>query len=290
HPARLPPPPPPGPPQQATGQTGAPQAAARKSYAEAYVTPNTTPRRPPVPMKDPYEPLGVRVGTFLLKPSVEVTRGFDSNPSRAQNGASSPYTVVAPELQLRSEWSRHEWNATLRGSYSTYDKDSSLDRPQIDGKTNGRFDVTRDTSIVTEGRLFVSTDNPGSPNVQAGLARLPIYASYGSSVGLVQRFNRLELTVKGGMDSTRFQKSELTDGTTSSNRDRDYDQYSGQFRASYEVMPGIRPFVELGADVRRHALSVDRNGVQRDSRAWTPRAGTTFELTRTLTGEVSAGY
>jgi hypothetical protein len=39
-----------------------------------------------------------------------------------------------------------------------------------------------------------------------------------------------------------------------------------------------------------HDVAFDRNGTQRDSRAITPRVGTTFEFTRQLTGEVSVGY
>ena len=55
-------------------------------------------------------------------------------------------------------------------------------------------------------------------------------------------------------------------------------------------MPGVKPFVEVGGDMRQHDLEFDRNGFARDSRALTPRAGTTFEISRKLTGEVSAGY
>ena len=61
-------------------------------------------------------------------------------------------------------------------------------------------------------------------------------------------------------------------------------------RASYEVFPGVRPFVEVGADTRKHDLQFDRNGYQRDSQAITPKVGSTFEITRKLTGEVSVGY
>src|SRR5207249_558319 len=59
---------------------------------------------------------------------------------------------------------------------------------------------------------------------------------------------------------------------------------------SYELRPGVMPFVEIAADQRHHDLVTDRNGLHRDSDAVTGRVGTTFELTRQLTGEVSAGY
>ena len=138
--------------------------------------------------------------------------------------------------------------------------------------------------------MFLSTDYPGSPNLPADIAKLPIYTSYGNTLGLTQDFNHLELSAKASYDRTKYQDSKLTDGETSSNHDRDYTQYGGAVRASYEVFPGVRPFVEVGADTRKHDLQFDRNGYQRDSQAITPKVGSTFEITRKLTGEVSVGY
>jgi hypothetical protein len=61
-------------------------------------------------------------------------------------------------------------------------------------------------------------------------------------------------------------------------------------RASYELLPGVKPFAEFAADRRDHDLAFDRNGVDRDSNGWVARAGSTFDLTHKLTGEFSAGY
>jgi hypothetical protein len=289
-PAPPPPPPAPGPPQFATGQTQAQQIPARAPYAEAYKPPDTPPRRPLVPVTDPYEPLGIRVGTFLLKPSVELTRGYDSNPSHSPDGKPSPYTLVEPALKAQSQWSRHEFGLDLRGSYSAYDEDSSLNRPMVDAKTHSRIDISHDTKINGESRFLLSTDYPGSPNLPVGFAKLPIFTSYGSTIGFSHRFNRLELSVKASTDRTQYEASELEDGSRSGNEDRNFDQFGGAVRASYEVLPGVKPFVEVAGDTRRHDLEFDRDGFRRDSDALTPRIGTTFDMTRRLTGEISVGY
>lgn len=291
HPLPPPPPPLPGAPQTAAGHGSAPQIKDRAAYADAYKPLNTPVRRPLPPNADPYEPLGLRVSTFVVKPAIEVTRGYDTNPSRSSTGGpSSGYTVVEPTLKIQSNWSRHEYGLDLRGSFADYDKEASLNRPLLDAKSRSRIDVTRDTIINTESRLFISTDYPGSPNLPVGFAKLPISTSYGSTVGLTQRFNHLELSAKASVDRTQYQATPLVDGTSSSNQDRDFDQYGGAARASYEVFPGVKPFVELGADIRKHDLQFDRDGLQRNSQALTPRVGTTFDMARRLTGEISAGY
>jgi hypothetical protein len=247
-------------------------------------------RRRLIPDEDFFAPTGFHVGGFVLRPAVETAVGYDSNPARSANGKSSWYAAVAPELLVNSNWSRHELTANIRGSYTDYENASSLNRPSLDARVNGRLDVTPLTRLDLETRVIVGTDNPGSPNIQAGLAKLPIYTTLGATAGLGQRFNRVEVTLKGGADRTVYQQSTFTDGTTASNADRDFDRYFGELRASYELMPGVKPFVETGVDRRVHDLAIDRSGVRRDSDGRYVKGGTTFELERTLTGDVALGW
>jgi hypothetical protein len=242
--------------------------------------------------EDPYAALGVKAGAFNLYPAVEVIGGHDSNPGRVQGGQGASLYTVAPELQVQSDWSRHELKADLRGSYNGFSPDQTptLTRPYFNGKVDGRVDVTKDTHILLDTRGLVSTDNPGSPNLQAGLAQLPVFTTVGGSAGIDQRFNRFDLTVKGDAERTVYQNSKLTDGTTASNADRAFDQYGGTLRGGYELTPGVTPFVEVGADTRVHDLNVDFSGYQRNSNGTTGLLGTSFDLSKILTGEVAVGY
>jgi hypothetical protein len=244
---------------------------------------------PPEP--DPFGPVGVRVGSFLLRSAVELTGGADSNPSRAYGGsAASALFVVAPEMQLRSDWNRHALDVDLRGSYTWLASVPSLDRPNVEAKANGRIDVTSRDRIDLQSRFLLSTDYPGSPNLQAGIAKLPIFTSVGATAGYGHTFNRLDISLKGTIDRTTYQESLLTDGTTFSNSDRNYDQYGVQLRGSYELNPGLKPFAELGVDRREHDLPFDRSGLQRDSNGITPRVGARLDLAGELRGELSVGY
>jgi hypothetical protein len=265
-------------------------ASAAPALDPALAVPRTLIRRPVVDDK-PFDPVGIGAGSFRLRPAIEVSGGYDTNPARTKaGGGASNFGIVAPELQVNSNWSRHELTANLRGSYTWYGAAPTFDRPTFDGRINGRIDVTSLTRIDLESRLVVATDNPGSPNIQAGLARLPISTDVGGSVGLGQRVNRFDVSLKGGVDRTTYQNSTFTDGTTASNDDRNFDQYSTQLRAGYELTPGVRPFVELDADTRRHDVAVDRFGIDRDSQGRAAKIGSTFELSRILTGQLAFGY
>jgi hypothetical protein len=255
-------------------------------------------RRPPKKRKahvepdDPYSPLGLHTGAFMLYPAIELIGGYNTNPARTAGAKGAALYTVMPELRAQSNWSRHELKADLRGSYTGYSPDTSptLSRPYLNGKADGRIDVSKLTRIDLGTRVTVSTDNPNSPNLPAGLARLPVFATFGGSAGLGQKFNRFDLSLKGDAERTVYQQSTLTDGSTAGNAFRNYNQYGAIVRAGYELLPGVTPFVEVGTDTRRHDLPTDPIGFQRNSKGVTGKLGTTFDLRGTLTGEVALGY
>ncbi|MFL6792099.1 MAG: outer membrane beta-barrel protein, partial [Bradyrhizobium sp.] len=228
--------------------------------------------------------------------------GYDTNPGRLFVPRGSPFYVIAPEFLAVSDWERHALVADLRGSFTGYGNTFpppegtvssapvDVDRPDFIGHVDGRLDVTRDTRLTAQARLRVATDNPGSPNVQAGLAKFPIYATIGGTFGFDQNFNRLQVAGGATVDRTAYTDSKLTDGTSTTNDDRNFNQYGGVGRISYELTPGVKPFVEAEADNRVHDVKLDRNGFARDSAGGYVKAGTSFEISRLLFGELSIGY
>lgn len=251
---------------------------------------------------DPFGAVGIRTGGFLTKAAIELRAGYDSNPGRLDVPKASPFYVIAPELLIASDWERHALTADLRGSFTGYSRSfpgegsivspmpTNIDRPDFTGRIDGRLDVRRDTRINSQLRLRVGTDNPGSPDIRAGLAKYPLFTTTGGTLGLEQDFNRLLVSLNGTVDHTAYQNSTLTDGSTASNDDRNFNQYGGLARVSYDLLPGVRPFGEVEADTRIHQSARDRAGYARDSTGGYAKIGTSFEFSRLLTGEVAAGY
>jgi hypothetical protein len=290
-------------PAPATPQLVAPPPQLVPTTAPQLVSPdpqlvaNPTPpyvlpplRKKPPPDQDAFEQVGIRFGAFLVKPAIEIGEGYSTNPAAIPGGKGSWFTLIAPELNVQSQWQRHELTATIRGTFTEYDSVSSQDRPFLDAKVNGRIDVTDRTQINLEARYLLSTDYPGSPNLPAGVAKLPPFTDIGTTIGVTHRWNRFEVVAKGTYDRFDYDNADLLDGSIVSQKDRDYNQYGGQLRGSYELTPGIKPFVEGDVDTRVHDLPVDAAGEQRDSHGVSGKVGTTFELSRMLTGDISIGY
>jgi hypothetical protein len=291
-------------PIRAAPQPGRRGAALAPQPDAALVPVIATPsRRKAAIEEDPFAPTGIRAGAFTFFPALELIGGNDSNPAHSSTAKDSWLFTVAPELKVRSDWERHQLTADIKGSYLAYsDKfgfnpdgtptgiPDSLDRPTADARVNGRLDVDSRSHFDMEGRLLIGTDAPGSPNIVAGLARLPITTTVGATAAYTQAFNRFEFTAKSTVDRAVWQASTFTDGESAGNEDRNYDQFGGAFRAAYDLKPGIKPFVEAGADTRVHDLQFDRNGEDRDSNGQYAKIGSTFEITRKLTGEAAVGY
>ena len=257
------------------------------------LVPGAVPQQPlPIAATDPYAAIGIRAGSFVLLPSLDLTGGYITNPERIAGGSGSAYLVAAPALRVQSDWERHSLTADIAGSYTQYLEDlvPSLNVPFLNSKIDGRVDVTRDTQINLEQRFLINTDNPGSPNLQFQLAQLPINSDWGETLGIAQQFNRLAVSFNGTFDRATYDPSVLTDGEVFSNGDRNFDQYAGILRVGYEIDPGLKPFVLIQEDQRIHDEQFDINNLQRDSTGTTAEIGSSLNLFGTLSGEMAFGW
>lgn len=239
--------------------------------------------------EDPYAPVGFRLGSFDVKSSAEVFAGYDDNPFRTPGASGSRFTLVSARVETQSNWSRHALAGELRGEFIDYHQVSGNDRPEAEAKLRGRIDVTSAGRIEIEGRAALTTEPAGSPDAVTSARRPPGVYSFGGMAAYVQRFNRLEIGLRGTVDRSIYEEAELLSGARLDLSDRDYTAYGLALRGSYEMTPGIKPFVEVGVDRRVFDREVDFSGVQRGSEGVRARAGFEFGRERLLTGEASAG-
>ncbi|WP_186418571.1 outer membrane beta-barrel protein [Bosea sp. CS1GBMeth4] len=253
--------------------------------------PSPQPRRRRPPEDDPYAPLGLRVGNVVLRPAITGFGGYDSNPSRtAGQVKGSLFSRAEGELGIQSDWNVHELTGLLRGGYSRYYRDETASRPDAEGNMSLRLDATRDTRILLESRLRLDTQRPGSPDLTAAVQGRPITWAYGGAAGVTHDFNRLQLTLRGAVDRQDYEDAELSNGQKLSQADRNQTQYGLRLRAAYEVTPGFKPFIQGEIDTRQFDQKVDSSGYMRSSDGYTARLGSSFEISRLLSGEVSVGY
>jgi hypothetical protein len=252
----------------------------------------TTP--PPVHKRpvddDPYGPVGFHAGAFLVKPSVEISEGYDSNPFRVQNGPSSAFTEVKGAVSAKSEWSRHEMQLDLRGSYTAYSNVDDINRPDADATLRGRIDVQKDLRIEYVEKAAFATQAPGTPNSIEGAKSLPFIYTLTSGLGAVKQFNRLEVGVFGEVSRNIYEDADLLNGATLNLSEFNYNDYTARLRGSYEITPGMKPFVEVAADTRSFDQDFNSFGLRQGSNGYKAEAGFIFDRPEILKGQIGLGY
>lgn len=272
-----------------------PTPLATASPLLGLVTPGlllTNALRRPIATDDAYAPLGLRLGSVTLLPSFTQSLGYDTNPDQTSRRLAKGSAALRSEgeLNFRSDWSSSELAGELRAGYFETPQNEAASRPNALGTVRLRIDADRDLHLDAETRFLVDTQRTGSPNLQATTAtNRPLIATYGTSLGATQTFNRLSVSLRGSIDRSDFEDAQLSDGSVISQADRNLNQYSLRLRAAYELSPAISPFVELLADTRVYDLRRDSNGLRRDSDGIAASVGATINLTRSVSGEVSAG-
>lgn len=92
----------------------------------------TRPRDPgtavPTTGGEGYEPIGIRLGSFNLLPSIELGVMHNDNIYTSKTGKKSDqiYTVV-PRMDLRSDWNNHALNIKALGEVGRYGKEDRND-------------------------------------------------------------------------------------------------------------------------------------------------------------------
>lgn len=240
---------------------------------------------------DPYEPLGVRFGSFLLFPELHTESVYRDNIFLSPTNPEGDWALaLTPSLTARSDWNRHSLEGTVSGVRSFHERFSSEDDKTFSVQTRGQLDVRRDTNVVTSAGYTQALEDRSSNDFPANAEERPETRTTDASLEGNHTFNRLTATLRGEVSEQDFGSARATDGTIINNDDRDYTERRLVGRLSYELQPGIAAFVEASGNERDFVQEVDSSGVRSNSSGHDVQGGLSFKLSGKLTGEVSAGY
>lgn len=266
------------------------QAPPAINYAQK---PDIARKKPPKVDPDPYAPLGVNVAGLRLLPYVEAMAGYDSNPGKTSgthSGSASMRSEVGFSLLYDPKLFQFEASGQL--NYIRYLQSSSADRPEGAFKSRLHYPLSRESSVDLDLRGSLATQSVSSSDFVAQgevLSMRPSVFSLGSSAGFNQAFGPLNANLTAMVDRTFYQNASLTNGAIVNLASNDFSTFGVRGRLAYEITPGIQPFIDLSLDTRLRDNQFDSLGYQRDSTGVMARLGTSFELSRVLTGQIAAG-
>ncbi len=233
--------------------------------------------------------LGIRVGTFILTPSLRQSLGHEKIRS---GGTTSNRTFSETELKgsLKSDWSRHQLTVTGTGTYEKTITRTGVNDPSWSLDAELRLDVTRDTTVTLNGGYKFAHESATDPNSVSGASTQSGVHTYSGGIKAEQNFGRLKGSLSLNASRTVYGPASFANGTTLSQAERNANSGELTLRLGYEVSPAISPFVEASLSRSYYDRATDSAGYARDSSGWGLRAGIESDLGEKLKGEISAGY
>lgn len=240
---------------------------------------------------DPYVPVGIRVGSFILYPETEIAGNGYSNVFRSSSDPKSDVALdVRPALRAVSTWGVHGLELGARGAASFHNDFPSEDDRAWAVDARGRLDVTRRTKIETVLSREVAQEARGTVNARSGPGDRSDITTDRAEIAASHRFNRLTVQLRGGIIERDYTGTTGVGGAIISNDDRDVTQREAAVRASWEFKPTLSAFAEVGGDDRSYRAATLSDNLKRDSSGERYRAGISFGNTsQVIRGEVSIG-
>lgn len=239
--------------------------------------------------REPFDPVGIRVGSFVLFTEAELSTRWSSNVFRSPVAEGDTSLWVRPSARLVSDWRAHALELRAEGTFSRYADFSSENDNGYALEARGRLDVTRRTD-VQGGLLRTEADESRSAIDATSAGARPRVTTDQATLAARHRFNRLMLQLRGALTDTDY--SDVQSGATLiRNDDRDVRQGEAAARASWEFKPTLSVFTDVALVQRDHAAPATSDGLSRDSDGERYRIGLSFGSTGAyLRGEVSLGY
>lgn len=241
-----------------------------------------------------FDPIGVRVGSFTLKPKLRVQVENSDNVYGAKtNKVSDSYLRLIPSFELGSNWSQHELVLFGMAEADRYNKLDSENNDAWQLGARGRLDVLRDANIIgaasaghfTESRTAANTINTSAKPIEYDLQNLSLTG--------VRTFNRLRFTAATNVDHFKYSDGRTLSTATPPNavidqsyRDRTASSLYG--RADYALTPDTAIFAKITGNIHDYAHVV--GGVNRNSRGMEYLVGANMQFTNVLRGDVGAGW
>ena len=119
----------------------------------------------------PGDPIGIRAGAFMVYPSLQTSVTYDDNIYADENNTTDDVIVtVRPEVQIVSQWARHQVSLLAGMSRLWYLDTHSQDQTNYDIALGGRLDVTSATVVDAEVGWAQLHENRGDSGAVADAA------------------------------------------------------------------------------------------------------------------------
>ncbi|HEX7761888.1 MAG TPA: outer membrane beta-barrel protein [Caulobacteraceae bacterium] len=237
-----------------------------------------------------YDAAGIPQGAFTAFPKLQTTFQYESNIFADQSDTSDTVWIVAPSVEIQSDWPRHQLTLSAGFEADRYNSHAILDTNSWNVALAGRLDVLRSATLNLSGGYSRQVESKTSPNTQPGTSSPVTYDLGEAHVTGAYLGARTKLSGHLDFMDWRFDAARTDLGSIIPEDQRNHTQTSATGRADYAFSPNIAVFVEASADQRRYQQKPPLVLLDRDSNGESVLVGSSFQITHVIDGEVGVGY
>ncbi|WP_420960994.1 outer membrane beta-barrel protein [Brucella sp. IR073] len=239
---------------------------------------------------DPFDPEGIRAGSFILRPSIEQGIRATSNADNSSDGKSAILSETALQLGVRSDWSRHQATIDASGNIVKTLSGQKVDEPRIDIESGLRLDLNDATKVNIGAGYHLRRESASNPSGIVGALKRPIVQTLNGSLGVERDVGVFFGAATARVERSVYGDAEISGGGKVTQKDRDANLVTLTLRGGYEISEAIKPFAEIEAGKRIYDQKRDDNGYERDATRLGLRVGSIVDMGEKLNGEFSVGY
>lgn len=230
---------------------------------------------------------GVRAGSFIIRPMVQESFGYDSNVDGVRNGRGSSAIVTDAVLSATSDWARNSLSATLALDDQRYPDRSIEDQTNWSANVGGTYQIGDDQLGATYTHQSLN-ETPRDLGALVTAQVIPFSVDDLRASYAVSTQGRLSLIPDAEVMLYRFGNI-LVPGTTVSQTYQDRNVYQGGLTAQVELAPQRNlVFVATGTHIQFQQPLLGLSS--RDSNGATFLAGLDYQATGVTRYRVLVGY
>jgi len=248
--------------------------------------PNAVPPSAPQRPSSGFEPIGLRLGDFFWFPRAELDEAYNSNIFATNTSPTYDLiTALQPSFDLLSNFPRNALNLHGSSIFQVYADHPAQNTQDGVITTDGRLDVTGESSLYGSAQVAHQHISYGSPNSPGSIAQPVTYWDYTATAGYRQEGRRFSYQVDGGVTAAQYNAAPLVGGGVLPQSFQDATVSSAAVRGSYEIIPDYLGYVRVGGNLFNYWHTTRAN-----FSTYSVNLGLQILPRHLISGEAYAGY
>lgn len=254
-------------------------------------SPSVAPPRPSERQTKDFDPVGGRIGSFFLYPTIETRIEYDDNIlALPDEGAGDVELTLRGALALESRWERHSLQLDGYVEQNFHGKFSTEDVMEGGGRVRGTLDIDRDTSARLVASLDALAEDRANITSTSQARRPTRFRRADTLISVARNVGRVELIGDAQMVMLDFDDAEAANGSLVEQDFRDSVYLRGSLTTLVELSPRISGLVRGQVDRLTYSGNPSiPDPFDRDTTGYAIEAGAKLELSNLVFGEIRAG-